>query len=620
MLTGQTVDEQIERAFHAGQQDLQKQEFARAVDEFESVLALDPILVEAEVNLGLAYQGLLNYDLASQFLVKALRTRPNLLGPTIIVGMDYLKLDEPGKAIPFLKRALQLDEANRDAHEALAAAYLAQENFRNAAVEFDRIASLDPDKSEAGFKVGHEYLDLAARLAFRAARLYPESAWGHRFLGDLLLQRGLPSYAVVEYRKALGIEPHQPGLHASIGQANLHSGNPQEAEREFHLQLQLDPKSEPAWLGLAEIHLANGQGPSALDCVQTVWDISPEFLAAQRDFPSAEIRRETTMAVISSLQSAPEGAGKNFLLAALFAAINDSASANREAKSFEDDFSSSRKQSVTEGDSCQTHRYRRCIDWLSRRQNLNDAQRLLLGKAYLVLRQYELGAEALTRVGGVTPANAEASYWLSRIYQAQGANAYSLLQEAFPDSWRAHEWRAEFDALRLDLNEAVKEFHAALAIRPNEPQLHAALGEFYLQHRNEDEAANELERAFMLDPSRTQTLSLLGRLYLGKRDNEKAATYLQRALLLQPDLTEASSLLGTAYVRLGKFAEAVPKLGKAAPFDYYGNVHYELYLAYRKLGQTELAQKALQRSRDLQRSSLQQDQARIMGSPEPEPR
>ena len=102
------------------------------------------------------------------------------------------------------------------------------------------------------------------------------------------------------------------------------------------------------------------------------------------------------------------------------------------------------------------------------------------------------------------------------------------------------------------------------------------------------------------------------------RDNEKAVPYLQHALLLQPDLAEASELLGTAYVRLGQFADAIPRLEKAAPFDHYGNVHYQLYLAYHKLGRADLARKALARSEDLRRSSLERDQALIMGAPQPE--
>src|SRR6266699_3197884 len=115
------------------------------------------------------------------------------------------------------------------------------------------------------------------------------------------------------------------------------------------------------------------------------------------------------------------------------------------------------------------------------------------------------------------------------------------------------------------------------------------------------------------------SLYLLGRLYVQNRDNERAVPYLQRALLLQPDLAEASELLGTAYVRLGQFANAVPRLEKAAPRDHYGNVHYQLYLAYHKLGRNELAKKALSRSQELRRSSLERDQALILGSPQPQP-
>src|SRR5947209_6601574 len=134
--------------------------------------------------------------------------------------MDYLKLGSPEKAIPFLQQALKLDPSNRDARKALASSYLGQKNFRGAAEQFRQIALLDSDQPEAWFKLGHEYLDLAARLACRGAHLYRESAWGHRFLGDLFFQRGRWEGAVNEYQKALGSAtvPQQSGLHASLGQ------------------------------------------------------------------------------------------------------------------------------------------------------------------------------------------------------------------------------------------------------------------------------------------------------------------------------------------------------------------------------------------------------------------
>src|SRR5437762_660366 len=152
--TCQTSEAQVEQFFRSGQEALRQGQFSHAKEEFKKVLALDPTLLEAEVNLGLAYQSLFEYDLAVRHLAKALRERPNLLAPNVIVGMDYLKLGSPERALPFLQRALKLEPTNREAHQALASIYLGQENFRDAAEEFRQIAMLNSDTAEAWFKLG----------------------------------------------------------------------------------------------------------------------------------------------------------------------------------------------------------------------------------------------------------------------------------------------------------------------------------------------------------------------------------------------------------------------------------------------------------------------------------
>src|SRR5256884_7052854 len=343
------------------------------------------------------------------------------------------------------------------------------------------------------------------------------------------------------------------------------------------------------------------------------------------------------------------------LFRSLYAAANENALSDSEWKSFEAGFSAWQQaqnapphsNATSSGDACRTHHYSRCIDLLQARKPLTDSerlllgkthfalqqyemrfsqeqplrigQRLLLGKTHFALQQYELAADALGQVQGVTSRNAAASDWLARTYQALGAAAYAQLEQSFPNSWRAHQLHAEGLALRQDPDSAIKEYQTALELRPGEAELHEALGQLYLDNHSDGDAQSELERALALDPSRTHALYLLGRLYVQNRDNERAVPYLQRALLLQPDLAEASELLGTAYVRLGQFANAVPRLEKAAPRDHYGNVHYQLYLAYHKLGRNELAKKALSRSQELRRSSLERDQALILGSPQPQP-
>ena len=539
----QTSEEQLEQYFRAGQMAMQQGQFAAAADDFKKVLQLDPTLVEAQVNLGLAYQELLQYEDAIRYLAKALHARPNLLAPNVIVGMDYLKLGSPEKGIPFLEAALKLDPSNPEAHEALASTYLAQDNFGGAAEQLRRLAELNPDKPEALFKLGHEYLDLSARLAYRGARLYRESAWGHRFLGDLLAQRDRWQEAIDEYQKALAAAPQQPGLHATMGDAYFHLQKFEQAEAEFRSELHVDPESEPALQGLANTAAARNQ--------------------------TAPSREQTPAA----------------------APGNDA-----------------------DQDPCKAHQYARCIASLENRKHPTDSQWLMLGKAHLSLRQYGPAAEALAQVRGTSPDNEEASYWLEQTYQALGAETYAQLEQSFPDSWRTHQLRAEGYALRGKFPDALKEFEAALALRPNEPELHEALGELYLDNNKFESARAELEQTLSIDAERTHALYLIGRIYVVQKENEKAVPYLERALRIQPDMPEANSLLGTAYLRLGQYANAVSRLEKAAASDHYGNVHYQLYVAYGKLGQPERAKKELLISQDLRKSHLERDQAVVMGS------
>src|SRR5260370_15368021 len=258
------------------------------------------------------------------------------------------------------------------------------------------------------------------------------------------------------------------------------------------------------------------------------------------------------------------------------------------------------------------HRYPLCIDSLHARKSLTASERILLGKTQFSMQQYEAAAATLEQMPEAAAENAQASYWLERSYQALGAENYARLEESFPGSWRAHQLRAEDAALRGNVDQALKEYKAALELRPNEPELHAALGEFNLERHTYDVAASELEKALALDASSVHTLYLVGRLYVETRDNEKAVPYLERVLRLQPNLAEANSLLGTAYLRLGRFDDAVPRLEKAAPPDHYGNVHYQLYVAWRKLGKAELPPKESARSQELQRNARDRHHALLM--------
>ena len=376
-LAADAPEAQIAAHFRAGQEALRQGEFVRATEEFKKVLALDPTLVEGQVNLGLAYQSLLDYESAIRYLTKALRERPSLAAPNLIVGLDYLRLGAPAKATPFLKQALKLDPSNREAHRALASSYLDRSDFRGAAEEFRQTSVFDPDEAERLFKLGHDYLELSARLAYRGAHLYRESAWGHRFLADLLFQRDRWESAAREYQKALGIDPRQTGLHTSLGQAYLRGSKLEEAEAEFHREIELDPKNELAWLGIAEKQLVTDRTAAAVEAVGKVWESSPEFLAVQREFPTIELSREAAYALVEKLQTSPDGASKDFLLASLYSIAGKGDEAESRWRSFQTELTARQKPqastAIGTAGPCPAHHYSACLQSLEGRKTPTDA-------------------------------------------------------------------------------------------------------------------------------------------------------------------------------------------------------------------------------------------------------
>src|SRR5579884_3571612 len=76
-------------AFRAGEDALRAGRAEEAVADFQKVLRLDPQFVEAKINLGLSYHLLGEYHQASAELAEGLRSRPDLPGPHLILGIDY---------------------------------------------------------------------------------------------------------------------------------------------------------------------------------------------------------------------------------------------------------------------------------------------------------------------------------------------------------------------------------------------------------------------------------------------------------------------------------------------------------------------------------------------------
>jgi tetratricopeptide (TPR) repeat protein len=201
--------EDAQSAFHAGELD-------RAITAYKDVLRLRPGLVEARMNLGLVYFSTGDYEHSSQEMVRVLEAKPSFAPATVILGVSYMKLGSPQRAVVPLRRAVHLTPSDREARAALAACDEAIQNYREAAEQFRALFALESDPELALFQLGRNYLALSKRVMERLVEQPRAASRIHRLKADLLTERSLWNDAEQEYRKAIALDPAQPGLTAAL--------------------------------------------------------------------------------------------------------------------------------------------------------------------------------------------------------------------------------------------------------------------------------------------------------------------------------------------------------------------------------------------------------------------
>jgi arylsulfatase A-like enzyme len=81
-------------------------------------------------------------------------------------------------------------------------------------------------------------------------------------LGDSQLAAGMPAEGLRSLGRAIELSPRLDFLHLRLAQAYAELGRIEEAKREYRATLELNPRSAPAWSGLAEI-ARRTEGPAA---------------------------------------------------------------------------------------------------------------------------------------------------------------------------------------------------------------------------------------------------------------------------------------------------------------------------------------------------------------------
>ena len=183
------------------------------------------------------------------------------------------------------------------------------------------------------------------------------------------------------------------------------------------------------------------------------------------------------------------------------------------------------------------------------------------------------------------PKDADALYELARIYKNASLRSIELLKALDEDSFQLHALMGEVYAEEERYPEAIEEYQAALAKRPDAQGMHYAIGIAYWAQRRMDLAEKEFKDAWKENPNDALTNLYLGDIAVRDQCFSEALRFLLVAQRGQPNMSQVHVLLGKCYLGLkepekakNEFLAAINADPAAAqPHYLLANVYHELH-------------------------------------------
>ena len=209
------------------------------------------------------------------------------------------------------------------------------------------------------------------------------------------------------------------------------------------------------------------------------------------------------------------------------------------------------------------------------------------------------------------PKDADALYQLARIYKNASLRSIELLKALDKDSFQLHALMGEIYADEERYPEAIEEYHAALAKRPDARGMHYAIGVAYWAQHQMDLAEKAFKNAWNENPTDALTNLYLGDIAVRDQRFSEALRFLLVAQRGQPNMSQVHVLLGKCYQGQKEPEKAKIEFLAAIEADpAAAQPHYLLAKVYRELqdqqgSAAELAQferlSELEKERTLQR-------------------
>jgi|HubBroStandDraft_6_1064221.scaffolds.fasta_scaffold11963_3 tetratricopeptide (TPR) repeat protein len=216
----------------------------------------------------------------------------------------------------------------------------------------------------------------------------------------------------------------------------------------------------------------------------------------------------------------------------------------------------------------------------------------------LSLNQIDAAVSALLWLNREFPTDPDVLYVTTHAYSDLSTRAALQLAGTAPNSVQAHELNAEALESQGKWDEAAAEYNLILKQQPGLPGIHFRIGRIILSRPQTpttvEDARNEFQAELKIDPNNAGAEYILGELARQAQQWDDAIEHFSRASKLDANFADAFLGLGFSLNAAGRYSEAIAPLEvgvKLRPANPTG--HYQLTIAYRKVGRKEDAEREL---------------------------
>ncbi|MBA3768265.1 MAG: tetratricopeptide repeat protein [Acidobacteria bacterium] len=261
-------------------------DLSAALNGFREALRLDPTLLGAWQDLGLANIKLGRWSDAIETFAELVKRQPDSVEAAYFYALSLFNAGRVQDAENAARRALRLDAGTSAAHTLLGIILASRGGADTEATEsLSQAVALDPQSFDAHFYLGRVQYAVsdftAAVKSLRAAvGLNPKHAEARFFLGTVLEAAGESDAALIEYQRLTEIDPQSAIGQVGLGALQVKQGKIGDAIVTLKRAVALDRKIFEAHWALGRALALNERFPEAIESLKAAVTLMPERVDA----------------------------------------------------------------------------------------------------------------------------------------------------------------------------------------------------------------------------------------------------------------------------------------------------------------------------------------------------